>query len=175
MLAKSMDLDVRFVIGADGHRSRVRRVLKADFPEVSPAQHYAVFEFQTDAELGEELRIVLAERTTDILWPLPGRCCRWSFELPDYHDPAERQKDRLFGSPGSAEYPVLTAENLKALLTARAPWFTGSIGEITWRNVVRSNAAWHPVSATAPVAGGGCGASHRTCRCAEHEPRAGRS
>ncbi len=137
VLAKSLDINAHFVIGADGHRSRVRRALKLDYDEISPAQHYAVFEFETDAELGDEVRIVMGDRTTDVLWPLPDHYCRWSFEMPDYHQPAERLKDRMFGTSPSADFPALTVEHLREFLAERAPWFKGSIGEITWRNAVR--------------------------------------
>ena len=137
VLAKSLTYNVPFVIGADGHRSRIRRSLKIDFPEVSPAQHYAVFEFRTNAELGDELRLVLNGHTTDVLWPLPDGYCRWSFEMLDYQLPAERLKDRSLSQPSTAEFPVLTEEHLREFLAARAPWFHGSIGEVAWRNVVR--------------------------------------
>ena len=136
VLAKSIDMDVRYVIGADGNRSRVRRVLRLDYPEVAPAQYYAVFEFETDAGLQDELRIVLGSQTADVLWPLPGGYCRWSFELPGYQAEAGRDKDRLYGD-GSSAFPILTGANLRTLIAERAPWFSGRIGEITWRNVVR--------------------------------------
>ena len=136
VLAKSIDMDVRYVIGADGNRSRVRRVLRLDYPEVAPAQYYAVFEFESDASLQDELRVVLGPQTSDVLWPLPGGYCRWSFELPGYLAEAGREKDRLYGS-GASEFPVLTEDNLRTLIAERAPWFSGRIGEITWRNVVR--------------------------------------
>jgi NADPH-dependent dioxygenase len=135
VLAHTDYFDVPFVIGADGHRSRVRRALKMDYPEVAPAQHYAVFEFQTGADLGNEMRLVFGDNTTDVLWPLPGGYCRWSFELPDYRENAERQKDRLIGHTN--EFPALTPESLNGFIDKRAPWFTGAVGEITWRNVVR--------------------------------------
>ncbi len=137
VLAKSYDLEAGFVLGADGHRSRVRRALRQDYPEVAPAQHYAVFEFETDAMLGDEVRLVLGGETTDVLWPLPGGACRWSFEMPDYHAFAERNKDRLFGAGAAGEYPELTRESLYSFITERAPWFAGRVGEIAWRNVVR--------------------------------------
>lgn len=137
VLAKTYNIEVPFVLGADGHRSRVRRALKIDYPEVRPAEHYAVFEFETDAKLGDEVRLCFGGGTTDVLWPLPGNYCRWSFQLPDYKEPAARDKDRLFSQPSAAEFPVLTEDNLRALLAERAPWFAGNIGAITWRNVVR--------------------------------------
>ena len=136
VLARTDNYDVPFVIGADGHRSRIRRALKIDYPEVAPAQHYAVFEFRTDADLGREMRIVLGEDTADVLWPLPGGNCRWSFEMPNYREPANRTKDRLLGQ-GPADFPTLTEGNLRTFIAERAPWFTGSIGDIAWRNVVR--------------------------------------
>jgi 2-polyprenyl-6-methoxyphenol hydroxylase-like FAD-dependent oxidoreductase len=63
-----------------GHQSLVRRSLGSDFPEAGPAQHFAVFELESSADLGDEIRIMFGERTTDVLWPLPDRYCRWSFE-----------------------------------------------------------------------------------------------
>ena len=44
-----------------------------------------------------EMRLVFDEGGMSVLWPLPNGYCRWSFELPDYHDAdAEMIKDRLF-------------------------------------------------------------------------------
>ncbi len=153
VIAKSENLKVPFVIGADGHNSRVRRALKIDFPEVLPAGYYAVFEFKTDLQVGEEARIVMGDRTTDVLWPLPDGYCRWSFQLPDYRDvssesrrdglksagidmPADRSKERhvTYTAPASEE---LDESHLRALIAERAPWFGGSIDEIAWRSMVR--------------------------------------
>lgn len=153
-VAKSTSLEAPFVIGADGYNSIVRRTLGSEFPEVAPAAWYAVFEFESDASNGNEMRIVLGDRTTDVLWPLPGGLCRWSFQLPDYHDAsAEAMKDRLLASgfgyfpterpkdrddgPFSAGAPQLDESALAALIAERAPWFTATIGNIAWRTVVR--------------------------------------
>jgi 2-polyprenyl-6-methoxyphenol hydroxylase-like FAD-dependent oxidoreductase len=152
-LASSTDLEVPFVIGADGYNSRVRRALNLDFHEVGPAQYFAVFEFKSDAGSKHDMRVVLGDQTTDVLWPLPGGAYRWSFELPDYRDvetesrkqdllaagfdfPTERSKERLYLTEGP-ESAVLTEANLRALIAARAPWFTASVDEIVWKSVVR--------------------------------------
>ena len=138
MIAKSYDVKVPFVIGADGHRSLVRRCLGIEFPEVAPALHYAVFECQLDADLGHEMRIVMGDRTTDVLWPLPHNCCRWSFQLLDFAAPANtRTKNRLPVEIGGARYPALDESGLRALLAERAPWFEGKIENFRWRLVVR--------------------------------------
>jgi 2-polyprenyl-6-methoxyphenol hydroxylase-like FAD-dependent oxidoreductase len=153
VITKSSDVHVPFVIGADGYNSRVRRALKIDFPEAGRADYFAVFEFKSDMNLGQETRIVVGDRTTDVLWPLPGGYCRWSFQLPDYRDPqledlqhglrssgfdvpTQRTKERQanYTVPDST---VLDESHLKALIAERAPWFDGAIGELVWRSVVR--------------------------------------
>lgn len=153
VVAKTWDLEPKFVVGADGYNSRVRRTLDAEFPEVAPAQYFAVFEFKTDADLQHTVRVALDGGTMNVLWPLPGGAARWSFELPDYSPaaadpvealrkagfgdfPSERQKDRVLLSHG-ADLPVLDEEHLRQYLRERAPWFTGSIEKLTWRIVVR--------------------------------------
>jgi 2-polyprenyl-6-methoxyphenol hydroxylase-like FAD-dependent oxidoreductase len=138
LVAKTTELEVPFVIGADGHRSRVRRELRIDFPEVGPQQHFAVFEFQTDADLKDQLHLVVANGTSNVVWPLPGGFCRWSFELPEFTAALEaRQKARVAVQLGGAEYPVLEESQLRKLLAERAPWFPGSVGQINWRMIVR--------------------------------------
>ncbi|MCB9647729.1 MAG: FAD-dependent monooxygenase [Deltaproteobacteria bacterium] len=137
-IAKSYDWKVPFVLGADGYQSFVRRSLDIPFPEVGKAQHFAVFEFETDADLGPEMRLVLEAERTNVLWPLPGRRMRWSFELEEFSgDELSRQKDRLLVQVGGDEYPVLDPEHLYGFLKERAPWFKGAIDDIDWRLVVR--------------------------------------
>lgn len=153
VVSRTWELEPAFVVGADGYNSRVRRTLDAEFPEIAPAQYFAVFEFKTDADLKNTVRVVFDNGTTNVLWPLPGGGARWSFELPDYSPeapdpiealrkagfgdfPAERQKDRVLLSHG-LDLPVLDEEHLRQYLRDRAPWFTGSIGKLTWRIVVR--------------------------------------
>jgi hypothetical protein len=82
--------------------------------------------------------VVLNPTNANVVWPLPGGCCRWSFELPDYdHPEQERQKNRLMAELDNVRYPMLKEDNLRMLLAERAPWFTGRIDAINWRLVVR--------------------------------------
>lgn len=153
VVTKSMDVQTPFVIGADGHSSRVRRALKIDFPEVGPAQYYAVFEFKTDADLGDEARLMLGPGRADMLWPLPGGHCRWGFQLPDFHDqetekriatmqsagfdmPASRAKERV-ATYGGGETDQLDEAALREFIAERAPWFRGGIEDLVWHSVVR--------------------------------------
>lgn len=146
VVGKTFNFDVPYVIGADGYNSLVRRTMGLDFNVVGPAAYYAVFEFSTDAELPDEMGLVFGDRTTDVLWPLPGGNCRWSFQLTNYADPVaerlpahylvERDKDRVMMSEGGNE-DVLSSAHLQHLLKTRAPWFTGSVNQVHWRTVVR--------------------------------------
>lgn len=153
VVAESKELEVPFVIGADGHKSRVRRALNVEFPEVGAPLYFAVFEFSAAAGLENETRLVLGEETTDVLWPLPEGACRWSFQLPHYSDEqAEALKDQLlkggFGyfptdrekqrDAGAGEnLPVLEKAKLVEFIAERAPWFTAKPEEVTWRTLVR--------------------------------------
>ncbi len=136
VVASSHDYEMPFVVGTDGHTSMVRRSLDIEFENAGRTRYFAVFEFKTDFDIQEEMRLVLGERTTNVLWPLPGGFCRWSFELTDFTaPPATRAKDRFLIQ--REELPELTDDNLHHMLSVRAPWFTGSVGEVEWRTVVR--------------------------------------
>ncbi len=138
VVARSERLGVPFVVGADGHRSDVRHAAQIDYPLVDTPQHFAVFEFKTNIDLGDELRIVLDDETTNVLWPLPDGYCRWSFQLKDFDAPVEtRSKDNLLVELGATRFPVLAEENLRTMIEERAPWFTGSVDQIQWRLAIR--------------------------------------
>ena len=138
VVSKSQRFDVPFVVGADGHHSLVRRALEIDYNPAGDTQNFAVFEFKTDADLKKEMRLAVHDGSLNVLWPLPNRSCRWSFELLDYQASEEsRTKDRFEIQVGPGEYPMLTDEYLYELLKKRAPWFTSTVESITWRHVVR--------------------------------------
>ena len=51
-IGKTVRMDVPLVIGADGHRSTVRRRLGIDFEPAGQTQHFAVFECKTQCRSG---------------------------------------------------------------------------------------------------------------------------
>ncbi len=136
IVAASHEIRVPFVIGADGHGSMVRRSLDIDFENAGKTRYFGVFEFKTDFDLQNELRVVLGKQTTSVLWPLPNGYCRWGFELLDFAaPPATRDKDRFLIQ--REELPELSPENFSHLVESRAPWFNGSVEKIEWKTVVR--------------------------------------
>jgi 2-polyprenyl-6-methoxyphenol hydroxylase-like FAD-dependent oxidoreductase len=138
MVQKASDVEVPFVLGTDGHHSLVRRQLGIEFPEVREVQHFAVFELETDAELDGEMSIVLDDRSSNVLWPLPEGYCRFSFEIPETSVPdSSRVKDRLVYQLGASPFPALETEMIESLIQERAPWFRGRVGDVRWRMAVR--------------------------------------
>lgn len=138
VVAKTYDVDFPFVVGADGIRSTIRQRLEIGYPEVGPAVHFAVFEFETDAQLGDEMRLVFTKDTTNVCWPLPGGSCRWSFQIPpDAELLQPRRKERSYGMVGVRHHPTLDDQHLRDFLAERAPWFRGSVGTRRWQSVVR--------------------------------------
>ena len=137
IVAKSKKIYVKFVIGADGHDSDVRKAAEIGERHVRAPRHFIVFEFQSDADLGGELRLAFEDGTTNMLWPLPDGHCRWSFELGDAGDWDTREKDRFSIQESGAAGDLRHEENLRRLISERAPWFDGSIGEIRWHSHAR--------------------------------------
>ncbi len=139
VVAETAEVSVPLVLGADGHRSTVRRSLGIEFPEVGAAQNFAVFEFRSETEIADKMQLVLADHLTSALWPLPGEACRWSFQLGDRVPLAAstRQKRRVTVDVGDAAFPALEASRLDTLIAQRAPWFGARVGEMRWQIAVR--------------------------------------
>lgn len=136
---KVLETRARFVVGADGHNSMVRRVLDVDFKDLKETLFFGVFEFAAAAKSPREVRVVLTDDTTNVLWPLADGRFRWSFQLEDDWEfvPDTRKKSRLAVQIGDDTFPFLSEEKLKELIAERAPWFEAEIGEIRWSVGVR--------------------------------------
>jgi 2-polyprenyl-6-methoxyphenol hydroxylase-like FAD-dependent oxidoreductase len=137
-VGKTIDFRAAFVVGADGHRSFVRRALGVPFEETGASQAFAVFECAAGPGPGDEVRLVLDNGMMNVLWPLPGGRARWSLELeaPEVSS-EERFKSRLTWMLGERFFHHLDEERLRALLGARAPWFEPLLREIGWSIEVR--------------------------------------
>ena len=134
----SKTIEVPFMIGADGHRSVVRQQLGIPFPEVRPAQTFAIFEFSTDEVPHHEMRVMFHGQTSNVVWPLANGIVRFGFELLGADVPADTlDKDRSIYEDASTAFPELQPAVLRRLLAERAPWFEGLIGDMWWRVAVR--------------------------------------
>jgi 2-polyprenyl-6-methoxyphenol hydroxylase-like FAD-dependent oxidoreductase len=136
-VAEVRSFSAGFVIGADGHRSLVRRALGTPFEETGPSQAFAIFECSAPGA-GDEMRLVIDRASVNALWPLPGGRARWSLELggPDV-SAADRFKSRLTTMLGERFFPHLDEAATRALVRERAPWFEKSSMDIGWSIEVR--------------------------------------
>jgi 2-polyprenyl-6-methoxyphenol hydroxylase-like FAD-dependent oxidoreductase len=135
---RAFELTPAFAVGTDGHRSAVRRALDADFAPAGDPQTFAVFEFGADEGPWRDVRVVLAQDSDNVIWPLGDGRFRASFEIADPGaKPTPRRKDRLAVQVGSAEFPLLGQDDLVELLAERAPWFDAELGAIAWSTAIR--------------------------------------
>jgi len=136
----SFTYDVDFILGCDGHRSTLRRALGLGFESVAPASSYAVFEFSLppQAEADSEMRVILGDKNTDVLWPLNDDRGRISFELgTDAAAAMTREKQRLAIYMGRHAYPHLGAEDFVRLARERAAWLGNGYADVRWAILVR--------------------------------------
>jgi 2-polyprenyl-6-methoxyphenol hydroxylase-like FAD-dependent oxidoreductase len=138
IVEKLLEFRSDFVIGADGHRSLVRRALDIDYPKQGEALNFAVFEFKTAGNSGVEVGLVLDENSTSVLWPLSDGCFRWSFEMPESEGTLDsRVKSRLLVQFRDEPYPHVSDERLTEYIQERAPWFDAEITEVEWSAAIR--------------------------------------
>jgi len=136
-IEKILQYRANYVIGADGHRSAARRVTGIPFNETGSASAYAVFEFQVDEEVPDEMRIIVDEQGTHIFWPMPDNYCRFSFEVEPGEAPLETvDKEHCVVYTRKNAYPLLDEAHLAGFLSQHAQWFKGSAEKMRWRTLV---------------------------------------
>jgi 2-polyprenyl-6-methoxyphenol hydroxylase-like FAD-dependent oxidoreductase len=135
VVGKTLQTPVSFLIGADGHNSYVRRALGIEYEGVSAPEGFEVYEFETDADPPLEVAVVLDKASTNVMWPLSGNRCRWSFQLASLENTIFPSKERLniVVVPVGAEGPQ---QRVQSLLRERAPWFKGGVREVGWSSRV---------------------------------------
>jgi 2-polyprenyl-6-methoxyphenol hydroxylase-like FAD-dependent oxidoreductase len=120
-----------YVIGADGQHSVVRESLRLDCEKLGETESFVIYEFSTDSELPHEVRVAMDQDTTNVLWPLSDRRCRWSFQLTAAEVLGEtKARQTLATKPAELEKALV--QHVRKLLEERAPWFEGNIRGIDW-------------------------------------------
>lgn len=138
VVTKELDYDADVVIGADGHRSVVRQNLFIDYPEVSPADIFTVFETELFDPFPSQARVGLTADTANVVWPLPDKGCRFGFQLEETDEPIEpRFKRRLLVELHDAKFRTVPKERLGELIKTRLPWFEGDVRSVVWSAVIR--------------------------------------
>jgi len=118
MIAKEIPLRTRFVVGADGYYSFVRKRMGLTFENVGTSEAFSVFEFACEVDFPNEARLVFGEGSTNVFWPMGPNRGRWSFQV----------------DPQAPAAPKLAS--LLELIRERASWFPQQIDEILWTTTV---------------------------------------
>jgi 2-polyprenyl-6-methoxyphenol hydroxylase-like FAD-dependent oxidoreductase len=129
---KTEQVRVEYVVGADGPNSSVARLMNLGSDSTGTPEFFAVYEFQADADLGDELRVVLDKETGSVLWPLPDNRCRWSFQLLQQHLAEFPSKERSRLILGNVQLDTANRQFIDRLVRERAPWFKAKVQEILW-------------------------------------------
>jgi 2-polyprenyl-6-methoxyphenol hydroxylase-like FAD-dependent oxidoreductase len=130
---KSWETQAAFVVGADGPKSHVRRCLGLEMERLGPAESFMVYELPSEEDYKNEMRVVLTDQTTNVLWPLPGDRCRWSFQVPPEAMDTEFPGKDIWSL--KEEHPAEdheTVVQLRCLVQDRAPWFGNKIRQVDW-------------------------------------------
>ena len=104
----------RYVIGADGYDSTVRRLAGIEMVDRGAEQIFSIYEIEATGELPAEARIILDRDVTSVYWPLEKGRCRWGFQVRD----------------AAAHAP--TTDRLERLIAERAPWCAARPTEVYW-------------------------------------------
>jgi len=130
VVQKRLSIRAQYVVGADGHNSLVRQRAGIQYDSLGDTEAFVACEFATDTEADDEVRVVLDNGTTNVLWPLPGNAHRWTFQLIHSDVPSEfPEKDRA----ASRMEQVLNEQirgGLLRLAHHRAPWFSAKVDGI---------------------------------------------
>jgi 2-polyprenyl-6-methoxyphenol hydroxylase-like FAD-dependent oxidoreductase len=114
VVARTETMRPRYVIGADGYDSAVRRFAGIEMGERGAEQIFSIYEIEATGELPADGRVILDRDVTSVYWPLEKGRCRWGFQIRD------------------ASAHAATPARLEQLIRERAPWWTARPTEIYW-------------------------------------------
>lgn len=132
VVQKRFPIRAQFLVGTDGHNSLVRQRLGIEYDRLAGAQAFVVCEFDSDGPAEDEVRVVLDDGTTNVLWPLPGKGHRWTFQMihGDMGNEFPEKDRRAMASEEALNEQI--RGSLQKIIRHRAPWFSAEIREIAW-------------------------------------------
>jgi 2-polyprenyl-6-methoxyphenol hydroxylase-like FAD-dependent oxidoreductase len=126
-------LIAQFIIGTDGHNSMVRSRAGFEYQRVGDTESFAAFEFQAETAHSDELRVVLDDATTNVLWPLGEKRFRWTFQLTRPEVSVDfPQKERRAVHVDRPNIDEKIRQYVQKVAHQRAPWFNAEINRVDW-------------------------------------------
>lgn len=133
MVKDRAPVHTQFLLGADGHNSLVRQRIGLDYQRLAGPDFFAAYEFQSDEAGPDEIRVVLDETTTNVLWPLPQNRFRWTFQVVRSEtEPEFPEKERRVARLARPNVDDRIRDYVHRVASRRAPWFKADLKEITW-------------------------------------------
>jgi NADPH-dependent dioxygenase len=133
VVKRSFPVRAQFLVGADGFDSLVRQRLEIENTCVAGPQFFAAYEFEPAEKVEDEMRVVMDQSTTNVLWPLPGNKYRWTFQLVKAEMPSDfPEKERRAVRFAQQTVDERIRQYVETVAKQRAPWFSGGVKQITW-------------------------------------------
>ena len=133
VVKQSSSIRAQFLVGADGYASLVRQRLGIENTRVAGPEFFAAYEFEPAEAVADEVRVVLDQSSTNVLWPLLGNRCRWTFQLLKAEMAAEfPEKERRGARVAQSAVDEQIRQYVELVARKRAPWFSSGVKEITW-------------------------------------------
>ena len=133
IIKKSFPVRAQFLVGADGYGSLVRQRLGIEHTRIAGPEFFAAYEFEPAEKVEDEVRVVLDQSTTNVLWPLPNNRYRWTFQLVKSEMASEfPEKERRGARLAQESVDERIRQYVQRVAKQRAPWFSAGIKAITW-------------------------------------------
>jgi len=133
VVKRRVPIRAQFIIGADGHGSMVRQRLGIGWRNGGHRETFAAYEFESEPDGQDEIRVVLDAATTNVLWPLPNNRLRWTFQLTRSEHPGELpEKERRALRLDQPQLDDAIRAQVQRITVQRAPWFRATVRNIDW-------------------------------------------
>jgi 2-polyprenyl-6-methoxyphenol hydroxylase-like FAD-dependent oxidoreductase len=133
IVKRSFPVRAQFLVGADGYGSLVRQRLGIENTRVAGPESFAAYEFEAEEKVENEVRVVLDQSSTNVLWPLLGNRYRWTFQLLKSEMANEfPEKERRGARVVQKAVDESIRQYVEEVAKKRAPWFTAGVKEIAW-------------------------------------------
>src|ERR1039457_7269002 len=100
---------------------------------VAGPEFFAAYEFEPVEKVEDEVRVVLDKSTTNVLWPLLGNRCRWTFQVMKSDLASEiPEKERREARFAEKAVDERIRQYVEKVAKERAPWFSAGVKGITW-------------------------------------------